>query len=94
MEYLSARQKEEKVNGGALLLNLFLNSHVFPLIKPFCEDLDDDDPDNFYMEREWRLKGELEFQLADVRRVVLPESFAERFREDFPRFFGQVTFAR
>jgi hypothetical protein len=93
IKYLGARQKEEKPNGGALLLNLFLNGHVFPLIKTFCEDLGDDDPDNFYMEREWRLKGELEFETADVRRVYLPERFGQRFRRDFPHYYGQVTFA-
>ena len=45
------------------------------------------------MEREWRHNGELGFELRDVRRIVLPERFAKRLRDDLPEYYGQVTFA-
>jgi hypothetical protein len=48
---------------------------------------------NFYMEREWRIRGTLEFHLDDVRRVILPENYARRFRNEFQEFWGQITFS-
>lgn len=43
------------------------------------------------MEREWRLLGALRVDARDVRRVVLPESYAARFRKEFPEYAAQVT---
>ena len=58
---------------------------------------DDEKPDealeNYYMEREWRMFDNLEFKLTDIYRVILPESYASRFRHDFPCFERQLTFA-
>jgi len=36
----------------------------------------------------------LKFDLKDVRRVFLPEFYAELFRKDFPDYYGQVTFTK
>ncbi|HEX2021563.1 MAG TPA: abortive infection system antitoxin AbiGi family protein [Candidatus Thermoplasmatota archaeon] len=69
-----------------------LDFEVFSYLKFFEYPLDDADPSNFYMEREWRLLGELRFGLGDVRRVVLPEAYAARLRADVPGYAGQVTF--
>ena len=44
------------------------------------------------MEREWRVLGDVGFELKDVHRIFLPPSYAERFREDLPGYTGQVTF--
>lgn len=76
------------------LLNLqgFLDFHVFSFTKFFDDTKPDDDPANFYMEREWRMLGNLDFRLEDVHRVILPESYAKRFRQDVPKYAGQVTF--
>jgi hypothetical protein len=52
----------------------------------------DEDPENFYMEREWRIYGNLEFDIADVYRVFLPREYASRFRADFPGYLGQLSF--
>lgn len=70
----------------------FLDFEVFSYTKFFSYPAPDEAPDNYYMEREWRLLGPLRFELAEVRRVILPESYARRFREDVPTFAGQVTF--
>jgi hypothetical protein len=45
------------------------------------------------MEREWRILGRLEFSLGDVSRVIFPQEFASRFREELPDYIGQVTFS-
>jgi hypothetical protein len=71
----------------------FLTQNVFSFVKLFDSTKADDDPDNFYMEREWRVPGNVSFSLGDVRRVIIPESFASRFRHDLPEYEGQLHFA-
>lgn len=73
-------------------LQVFLNVYVFSFLKMFDDTTTDEDPENFYMEREWRVLGDINFELQDVYRVFLPRSYAERFREDLPEYAGQVTF--
>jgi hypothetical protein len=75
------------------LISFFLHPHVFAFIKCFDPALAEDDPDNFYMEREWRVLGAVSFQRSDVRRVILPEELAGRLREDVPDYTGQVEFS-
>jgi hypothetical protein len=71
----------------------FLDNYVFSHIKYFDDTTADDDPTNVYMEREWRVVGHVNFGLSDVRRIFLPEEFAERFRADLPEYAGQLTFS-
>jgi hypothetical protein len=74
-------------------LIIFLEFHLFSFIKCFDPGLDDTDSNNFYMEREWRVLGSVEFNLADVSRVLLPPEFARRLRTDVPEYVGQVEFS-
>ena len=73
-------------------LKLFMHMHLFCFIKFFDDTKTDDDHDNFYMEREWRLIGNLNFELKDVYRVILPETYGKRFQQDMPGFYGQVSY--
>lgn len=73
-------------------LHHFLDFYVLSFIQFFDDSTADDDPKNYYMEREWRMLGNLNFELADVRRVILPEEFTARLRADVPGYVGQVTF--
>jgi hypothetical protein len=70
----------------------FLLLWVFPFIKYFDAKLPLDDLHNYYMEREWRVCGNVEFALKDVSRVFFPASYAARFRTDLPCYFGQISF--
>lgn len=70
----------------------FHDTHVGIFLKPFSANLADDDPDNVYMEREWRILGNLQFNLSDVVRVILPKRYGKRLREDVPQYFAQVHF--
>jgi len=83
----------KRVSDDAMRAHQFLLIHAFSLVKAFRGDSADDDPKNYYMEREWRRYGDLDFALNDVCRVYLPERFAKRLREDLPGYHGQVTFA-
>jgi hypothetical protein len=52
----------------------------------------EDNPDNYYMEREWRTVQSIRFRLEDVQRVVIPAAYGKRLRENVPMYTGQVTF--
>ena len=68
-------------------LEVFLSS-FFGYCKCFDASRAEGDKENFYMEREWRLRSKLAFKIGDVCRVILPRSFAQRFKRDFPAFSG------
>jgi hypothetical protein len=61
---------------------------------PFRASQLEDDPDNFYMEREWRTLADVRFGLDDVCRVILPDGFAKPFRAGMPDYSGQLSFGR
>lgn len=71
----------------------FLVYHFFNFVKFYDEGLPADHRENFYMEREWRIFGNLTFDLENVRRVVFPREYARRFRADLPDYYGEITFS-
>ena len=75
------------------LLNTYIEGYVFSFCVPFNSTLDELDEGHFYMEREWRMLGDLRFLLVNVDRVILPRDHATRFRTDILDYCGQVTFA-
>jgi hypothetical protein len=66
---------------------------VFSFIKFFDDSTSDQDAANVYMEREWRVLGDVNFTLSDVHRVFMPQHYAEHFRADLPNYVGQLTFS-
>jgi abortive phage resistance protein AbiGi (putative antitoxin) len=70
----------------------FLLDSVFTHFKCFDAKKEPDDERNYYMEREWRIGSNLNFELSDVSRVFFPKRFAKRFRADLPSYMGQITF--
>lgn len=70
-----------------------LDFHVLGFVKCFDPGRDEDHDENYYMEREWRVLGNVDFELSDVSRVTLPSSYGTRFRADFPAYTGDLTFA-
>lgn len=69
-----------------IAIEKLLLADMFAFVKPFNADLEDDDPDNFYLEREWRMHGNMCFDQADVVEVFVEDSFLERARDDFPQY--------
>jgi hypothetical protein len=61
--------------------------------KFFDHLLVDEDEKHYYMEREWRVKQNVEFRLDDVARIIVPEVFGRQVRRDFPKFDGEIVFA-
>jgi hypothetical protein len=76
-----------------MYLEYFLDILVLPFIKYFDDSASDEHKANVYMEREWRVIGDVKFTLSDVHRVFMPERYAERFRADLPNYKGQLTFS-
>jgi hypothetical protein len=66
---------------------------VFGQLKFFAVGLAEDDPDNFYMEREWRVPEGLAFGLDDIARIIMPRDFADQFRVDVSGYSGPITIA-
>jgi hypothetical protein len=73
-------------------LRYFLDINVLSHLKFFDPLRADSDQDNFYMEREWRVNGNVRFALGAVRRVIVPENFSRKFRNDFQKYDGEVMF--
>lgn len=67
--------------------------HFLSYVKVFDDRLPEDHIDNFYMEREWRVLGNVEFTLGDVTRIILPKAYAGQLRASFPDYAGQVQFS-
>ena len=62
--------------------NMFL-WYVLGYCKFFDEELSQEDPDNFYMEREWRTIGYVEFSQDNIACVLLPPAFKDRLTDQF-----------
>jgi len=73
------------------ILKNAVNWYFFPYIKLFGSSLDDNHEKNFYMEREWRLLGNVCFQLDDIVRVIMPCEHARAFRNAVPAYSGSLT---
>lgn len=62
----------------------------FEYIKIFDETLSDDDPDNYYMEREWRCTHNIKFKLSDIQKIYLKnKKYKDKFAEYFPEYRGE-----
>ena len=77
--------------GAIAALDNFLLMEFFAFLKPFDTDLPDDSADNYYLEREWRKRGNLQFTPGDVMRVVVAAGFEDRLRTDAPDLGGLVS---
>jgi abortive phage resistance protein AbiGi (putative antitoxin) len=70
-----------------------IENEMLCFIKFFNATAAEDDERNTYMEREWRTTHPVQFRLGDVRRIILPNEYGERLRQELSAFAGQVHFA-
>jgi hypothetical protein len=71
----------------------FLEIHIISNLKFFDHRLLDDEEENFYMEREWRVSRSVTFSLNEIERIIIPCEYGREFRRDFPKFDGEIMFA-
>lgn len=72
------------------LMWTFFLQHVFGFVKCFDDTLELDHEDNYYMEREWRRFGNLNFTPDDVAIVYVPPNMVERARAELPEYSAKV----
>lgn len=70
----------------------FLDFQIFSHIMFYDSVLSDDDPDNYYFEREWRMNGHLKFNIKNIKTIFITKKYSARFRGDFPHYLGQLVF--
>lgn len=73
-------------------LQRFLDFHIFSYLKFFNHSYPDSHKENYYFEREWRVVGNVQFKIEDVKRVFIPGKCAKQFRQDCPQYYGQLSF--
>lgn len=73
-------------------LQHFFDYHLLSYLKFFNHSKQDKDPDNYYFEREWRVVGNVNFSVLDVKTVFFPSQYSGRFRAAIPNYKGQVIF--
>ncbi|PZD88042.1 hypothetical protein DTX80_03800 [Bacilli bacterium] len=73
-------------------LDSFLIKHIFAYFKPFDASKTDADEDNYYLEREWRIVGDVKFHIHDITRILIPERYGKKLREMLPNYYGQISF--
>jgi hypothetical protein len=81
--------REEAIDG----LSYVLPTHLIAFIKTFHCSLGDEDPNNFYMEREWRKFGCQKFEPANVGRVLVASGFESRLSQEMPEYSGKIEAA-
>jgi Protein of unknown function (DUF2743). len=91
-KYLPCCQKSEDELRDTWEIYLFLTD-VFSHFKVWNSYLEDNDPDNYYFEREWRAINNIEFQLSDILALIVPKDYEKRLIDDFPAYKGKVMFS-
>lgn len=74
-------------------IHIFLLKYFVSFLKFWNHTDDDKKEDNYYMEREWRVFGGFQFAITDVQKIVLPSQYASAFRNDFPDYANELSFA-
>jgi hypothetical protein len=73
-------------NEAVAVLKSTLLKDFIGFIKPFDSELADSDPDNYYMEREWRKLGNIRFDDSVVRTIVIARDYVEDLLKEFPQY--------
>ena len=68
-----------------------LEKDFLAYIKPYNAELDPDDIDYFYSEREWRRLGGFMFKLNDVTSVVVKSGYKQKLHDAIPEYCGEVV---
>lgn len=55
--------------------------------------MNNNDPDNYYFEREWRAINNIDFQLSDILTIVIPKEYELQLKEDFPEYTGKIEYS-
>ena len=81
-----------RANITPLLFSLMQGiSNQMAYVKLYDATLPDDHPDNYYMEREWRSLGNINFTTDDIKTLYLPnKEYISKFIKEFPNYKGDI----
>jgi hypothetical protein len=85
--------KPTSAKDAAMAVDDVFEQQFLAFIKPFNSELADDDPNNFYLEREWRRFGNLSFQPRDVNHVLVDGEYVERLKKERPIYADKIIAA-
>ncbi len=88
-EHWMGRQPESAEESIRAMDDILLED-ILAFIKPFNADLPLDDPNNFYLEREWRRYGNLHFQQQNIARVFVSPDYLHRLVTDRPAYAAKA----
>ncbi len=71
-----------------LLYKLYdlLEFHLLCNLKFYDHNLRDNHPENYYLEREWRILGKLKFTSRNVSGIIAPLKYQDRLLKAFPQY--------
>jgi len=67
-----------------------LNKVVFSYLKFFTAELKYEDPENYYMEREWRIRDGLAFGVGDVSALYMPSRYRDPLLKVHPEYKEKI----
>lgn len=69
----------------------FVLANFYYYLKFYDDTKSEDDPDNYYTEREWRVvRNDVKFSIGDIRTIIAPREFSEALNEELPKFEGRI----
>lgn len=68
----------------------YLDHQFFSFVKFFDATKSDSHTKNYYMEREWRVPGRLDFGIGNVHTIILPKCFCPKLEADLPSYNGFI----
>ena len=74
----------------ALLYQTIVETSIFGHLKFFDPTLPPDHVDNYYMEREWRVAGKVDFGVRDIASLYVAPAFVDQATNDFPDLAGHI----
>lgn len=72
-------------------MKFFIETYIMSFIKFFDGLKDENDADNYYLEREWRSLTKVNFSLNDIYRIIIPVSYVKKFLKEFPDYNSHIT---
>jgi hypothetical protein len=83
-------EKPNSPENACLAVDSILTKEFLSYLKPFNAELADEHPDNFYLEREWRKFGNLQFQPIEVKHILVAKEFANRLEVERPIYSDKI----